>query len=372
MKIGITILIKSPTESFFSNGIKQNAIIMRDTLLAIDGVKEVYYINLGSQKDLSQSPWKEYEPYIINFEDALDKVNVISCVCASLSDEMAQKAHKKGIKLVHHIMGNEYYSFVETILFNREDKSIVEKQNYFDAVWISPHLIETNKDLFEIIYNCPAYEAAYLWSPQFLYQHVEALKNKDGITGLYAHKEAQNKKICVFEPNLSFVKNCMFSIIIGEKLELMYPDLLDSLNLFGSDGIKSHKALYKFVKHLNIQKNKKIFFESRFPIAWSLFNHTDIMLAHQQHCGLNYAYFDAAWLGFPVIHNSKFIKKLGWYYNQYDADMAVEQIKNCIEEFKVEKNRNKYFVDSRKFILKYLPTDKNNVNSYKNLLNKLF
>ena len=112
VNIGISVLINKQTESFFTNGIRQNAIIMRDLYKKIDFVGDVYYVNFGKQKDFSQSPWKQYEQYVIDFEEMFDKINVLVVSCVTINKEIAELAKKKGIKIVHHIMGNEYYSYV--------------------------------------------------------------------------------------------------------------------------------------------------------------------------------------------------------------------------------------------------------------------
>jgi len=373
INIGISVLIDKPTESFFTNGIRQNAIIMKDLYEKIDFVNNAYYINFGKQRDYSQSPWKQYEQNIIQFEEMFDKIDVLVVSCVTISKEIADAAKKNGIKLIHHIMGNEYYSFVESILFKNEKNTILAKEKWYDAVWISPHLYETNKDLFEVIYECDVNIGAYVWSPRFLLEHVDNLYTSGKIKEkTYMPSGKKQKRINVFEPNLSFMKNSMFPVLIGEKLELKHPEIFDSLNLFGSSNIKEKKQLIDFVKTLTIQKNKKIFFEDRYPIAWSLFQHTDIVLSHTHHCDLNYVYFDAAWLGFPLVHNSKFVKKLGWYYDDFDADAAVKQINKVASTFDKSQIREKYLKDSQKFISEYFPTHAKNVEAYKKLLEKLF
>lgn len=373
INIGITVQISKPTESFFTNGIRQNAIIMKDLYEKIDFVDKVYYINFGKQKDLSQSPWKKYEENIIQYDEMLEKIDVLVISCVTITKEMFDVAKSKGIKLVHHIMGNEYYSFVENVLFKNEDDTILVKQKGYDSVWISPHLHEINKDLFESIYECEAQVGAYVWSPQFLEEHVESLYLKGDLKSkINTLNNNKQKRISVFEPNLSFMKNSVFPILIGEKLENKHPEIFDSLNLFGSDLIKNKKQLISFVRSLNVQKNKKVFFEARYPIVWSLFNHTDIVLSHTHFCDLNYVYFDAAWLGFPLVHNSQYIKKIGWYYDEFNADSATKQIHKIATKFTDQKDLDRYINSSREIISTYFPTYQKNVDAYKKLLEKLY
>jgi hypothetical protein len=369
IRIGITVLIKEPTESLFTNGIKQNAISLRETFKSIDIVDEVYYINLGKQKDYSKSPWKKYQEHIIDFEDSLEKVDLIVCVCAGVPEQYAKMASEKGIKLVHHIMGNEYYAFSESITFKEEKDSIIQREKYYNQVWISPHLFETNKDLFEILYDCPALVGPYIWSPSFLEEHVESLKKKENLEGKYTPSGKKEKRISVFEPNISLVKNCLTPIITTEKAYKKIPASVDSINLFGASIVKNKKILVDFVKKLEIQKNNKIFFEDRYPIAWALFKHTDIVLSHQLDCALNYLYLDAAWLGYPLVHNSPYMKDLGLYYPDHDAEIAAKNIVYFIEQF--DDIYEKYYNDSREFAKRYLPTHPDNVSGYKALIKGL-
>lgn len=372
INIGITIMIKTPTESFFTNGIRQNSIILRDTFLKTGIVGEVYYVNMGSQKDLSQSPWKQYEPWIIDFDTALEKVNLILCVNVTLSGDHVKVATSKGIKFVNHIMGNEYYAFSESVLFKNTEGGIITRQPGYSQTWISPHLYETNKHLFEVLYDAPAYVGPYIWSPQFLMHDVEIEKKALGIDGLYKPTGKTEKRICVFEPNISMNKTCILPIVTAEKLYKKNKELIDKVNIFGTQHVRSKKELINFVLDLDINRGKKIFFENRYSIAWCLFNHTDIILSHQQDIGLNYLYFDAAWLGFPVVHNAEFLKGLGWYYDRHEADKAVSHLAKVAKTFDEKDNYKKYLAKSREYISQFLPEHPRNVEGYGKLIENLF
>lgn len=98
-----------------------------------------------------------------------------------------------------------------------------------------------------------------------------------------------------------------------------------------------------------------------------------MLFYHQQDIGLNYLYFDAAWLGFPVIHNAEFLKGLAWYYDRYNVDEAVKHLQYVIKNFdKDEKSREKYIKKSREYISQFLPEQEKNVRGYRQLIEKLF
>ena len=208
--IGISICISQPKESLFTNGIRQNAISLFNLLKRWDGCTNVYFINFGSQKDLSQSPWNKYQKNMLSYEESLTKINVFLSVTAFPHDHQIEEYRKRGVKLVAVVYGNEYQAFVENCLYyNNEtipekNKGLFGHKPNFDAVWVSPHLYESNKDYLSITHKtnqvkvCP-----YIWSPEFIQSHCETLGGEE----VCFYKPRPQKKICAFEPNISIIKN---------------------------------------------------------------------------------------------------------------------------------------------------------------------
>lgn len=370
IRVGVTIRIDKPTESLFTNGIKQNAITLFRMFQLCKNVSEVYMINMGTQKDLSQSPWFKYNDNIISYEECLDKIDVVVMATVSLSDVMMEIMRNRNIKIVAQVMGTEYHMFSEYTLFEgNELLTDFKRKPKHDAVWISPHIFDSNKDLLEINCDCKAYVAPFIWSHDFIDQEIENYKVSHGINGIYTPTENVGKRISTFEPNINLVKTCITPIISSEKLYRKYPDSFQTVNIFSSDKIANKKVFIDFVQGLEIYKGGKMTFEGRYAIAFALFFHTDIVIAHQKDLELNYLYFDAAWYGFPLVHNSSRLKDLGYYYPEYNAEIASELLMDVIHNF--DKNREEYLLNSRKIISKYLWNDKDNVKGYENLLKQV-
>ena len=370
ISIGITVKIDSPTENFFSNGIKQNALVLLETFKEIDFVKDVYFINFGSQKDFSKSPWKQFTKHIINFEEALKKVNVIVTATALLPADFVEKAGKKGIKMVNLVLGNEYYGLCESVLFAEEGRTMSKIRGY-SASWMTPQHFETNRDLMEVMFDTNVELSPYIWSPEFIQGHINEFQGKGKSTDYKNH--GQQKRLSIFEPNINMVKTGIFPMVIAEKLHKKRPEILKHVNVFGTEKIKKKKAFIEFASSLDVYKNKKMSFEDRFPIVWSLIEHTDVVLSHQQDNALNYIYFDIAWMGWPLVHNAHMVKGLGWYYSGFFADDAVDRLVEVMENFdKNESFSEEYKRRSREYISNFLPTHPRNVQGYKALLEKLF
>ena len=372
INIGITLQVEDyKTSSFFSNGIKQNIITLREVFENCKNVNKSYIINTSSKfSAIAGTHWEKYAEYIITKEEAKKKCDLIVEAHGSLLIDEYKKYKKLGKKIVKQVLGAELAMFNERVLFNIPAGGIYKKNNDVDATWISPHFYERDKHFFECLYECNVLEAPYIWDSRFINMHIESLKkNKQNFTGTYAPNGNLKKRISTMEANLSVVKTCITPIIIAELLERKYPEVLEFFSIFGGEKIKNKPDMIDFVLNFEVNKNKKCFFESRYPVVWTLFNHTDIVLSHQNQNELNYLYLDAAWLGFPVVHNSPMMRELGWYYPDNNADVAIEHIKYIAENFDtIDYVDEKYLKKSRQFAERYFPSNIQNIKEYERLI----
>lgn len=367
IRVGFSVLISDPKDNLWANGIKQNTISLQETFSLAQNVEKSYLVNLGSLHDYAGTSWEPFSDKIITPQQALDKIDVLITAMATPPESLVDSFSKKNIPFIKHSMGNEYAIFSEQILFMDQAANNYNKRKNYKAVWISPHFFKQNKDFFEVITDAPASIGPYIWSPKFLDQQAERNKKING-KSLYEPSGNTEKRVSTFEPNLNLLKTCMTPMLITEKFYKKAPDLLKKASIFGTERIKTKSFFIKFAKDFESYKNKKMFFESRYPMAWALLEHTDIVIAHQRDLELNYAYFDAAWLGFPVLHNSDMLKDLGYYYPDWDAEAASDILIDIAKNF--DSNYEEYRDISRKIISRYLWDHPDNVNGYAELLEK--
>ena len=363
-KIGLSLTVTGSFPSLFSNGIYQNALTLFETFKLCNNVSDVYIVSLGEIPSYIPEQLEKYKEYIISVEDCLKKIDTFIVLTNGIGNDMINLLKSYNIKVVFQIMGTEYHVFNEYICFNT-DLVNEYKNTPVDAVWISPHIYNPNKDFLEIVYQTNAHIAPYVWSPYFLEESLKMIGRN-----VYSPNNKNSKRISTFEPNLNYVKTCLTPIIIAEKMHLKYPTLIEKFSIFCSDKLYDRPKFIEFVSDKSIYLNKKLFFERRYPIVFSLFEHSDIVLAHQRDLEYNYLYFDAAWLGFPLVHNSESIKDLGFYYPDFNAEKATEIIKDLCENF--DNNYEEYLTKSREYISKFLYNNQENVNGYQDLINKLF
>jgi hypothetical protein len=374
--IGITIKVTDPKEdSLFTNGIRQNVILLQEVYEKCSNIGGSYIINTSNvDPELYKgTSWEKYSHLIINLEKAKDVCDIFVMCHGNMSLRQYEDCKKIGKKIVLQVLGAELSVFNECILFRPDRYGIYGKNPFISAVWVSPHFYERDKAFFEVRYGCSVDEAPYVWDSRFIDNDVRVLKNKNPSQRTEYSPVSNKKRISILEPNINLVKTSTIPIVISELFYRKNPDMIDKISAFGAKKLEKSLDMLDFVKNLNSYNDKKIFFENRYPVVWTLGSHSDILLSHQDKCELNYLYLDAAWLGYPVVHNSPMMKDLGWYYPENNAAIAMEHIEYIIRNFdNLEYPNNKYLNASRKFAYRYSVNNRDNIKKYELLINKLF
>lgn len=370
IRIGITINISNPKESIFSNGIRQNIIILRELFEKCNNVEKAYIVNVTDVKidPNSDSPLAAYANHIIQLKEIEGKCDLLVVCHGSLLPEEYSKFASSGIRIVKLALGAQQSIFTETVLFkpNEQAFGIYTRNKHVKNIWISPHFYDNEKYFHETLFDCEVLKAPYVWDPRFIEAHAKIQSTTENINCLYKPSGEKTKRIGTFEPNINYVKNSIVPIIISEKFYRKHPELLKFSYIYNTKELRTKKDFVQFCKDLDSHKNGKLFFQDSFAILHALPRFVDILLSHQDGCALNYLYLDAAWFGYPVVHNSHFMKDLGWYYPEYNVDMAVEHIKNISESF--DSNYQEYLFKSRKYAEKYFITNKKNIKGFETLI----
>jgi len=84
---------------------------------------------------------------------------------------------------------------------------------------------------------------------------------------------------------------------------------------------------------------------------------------------LNYIYLDAAWMGYPVIHNAEYVKDLGYYYSGNEVKAGARKLKDVIENFD---NDEKYNKRQEKVFKRFDNVSTEIVSQYDTLIKNLF
>jgi hypothetical protein len=72
--------------------------------------------------------------------------------------------------------------------------------------------------------------------------------------------------------------------------------------------------------------------EPRFVGLEFLADHCDAVVTHHWENGLNYLYYEVLYGNYPLIHNSGFLKDLGYYYPDFEAELGGEALLTALRE----------------------------------------
>jgi len=162
----------------------------------------------------------------------------------------------------------------------------------------------------------------------------------------------------------------MYNIIIAEQVHRERPDLIKHFYITNSDNIKTNPLFIDLMQQFDIVKNGIATFENRFRMPYFLDTYTDIVLAHQWENPLNYAYLEALYLEYPLVHNASMIKDAGYYYEGFDVKTGKQQLIRALTEH--DRNADVYNRRSKRVIERYLPTNSNSIETYDKMIDNLF
>lgn len=274
------------------------------------------------------------------------------------------KAEHPKTKFVTLSYGNAYFLLSEKLVNSKEGGASAAYDHPRDAVWASPHFKETFEWL-QISKQAPFIrEAPYVWTPKFLLQSMESI----GVTK-EDFKPSSKMNIGVIEPNINLIKNCMIPIAIIEHLYNKNTETMGDCMIFNAADIRKHAMADSLFLHLNSVKGKKTTFEGRYKFAKIFSSYADIMLSHQHMCGLNYTYLESFYLGIPLVHNSKYFKDAGYYYEEFSISGGSRALEAAILDKGNFSNHHK--LAANEYLWKYSLENQENIDKYIELIDEV-
>jgi hypothetical protein len=377
LKIGITIGLKDNKESIWTNGIKQNVLMLTRLL---KNSKNNYEIKLLNTFDVD---WTEKPSYlndvdICTFKDNFMDMDMLIVMGSQISNADIKKFKTDpNKKVIAYKCGNNYVITMENILFREqeENKSYQFEEDY-DEIWYIPQQDEVNSGFYKTLYRTNAFIVPFIWHNQYLLEALTDIEKgfkRGKFKKDYRYEIGKEKKrIGVMEPNLNIVK---FSLIPTMLVEECYrgdigKEHIDKLMLTNSEKIAKNKEFMAMIKTFDLFKDNKITAESRYQTAFILSQHIDVLVCHQILNPLNYLYLDAAYMGYPVLHNAPMCKDLGYYYENSDTVDGAKQLEYILTEH--DKNIDAYNERNDKVLMRYYADNMKLVKTYDKLISNLF
>jgi hypothetical protein len=245
-------------------------------------------------------------------------------------------------KIILQSTYNEYCGDVQTMMYGEGAQGDYDiNRGYIHEVWTNAQF-ESTKDYLKAIFNTEkAFIVPYLYERDFIKKKLggEVEINVSGGLG-----------VAICEMNRTYSKNSLFPFAtcarankLNAKSRMIAP-LIKHANLFCVKGTKlgkSHpfKTYHEYLKETHSLKSK---IDKRKPLN-EIFEKENncLMSCATDDWGLNRLYFDAIHLGVPLVHNSRFIKDIGYYYNDLNMEEAIKGLKKARNEFNQAEYREK-------------------------------
>lgn len=377
LKIGITSGLKSNTESIWTNGIKQNILILAKLLKNSTKNYEVCLLNT-IKVDFSTKPSYLKDIDIYHFDDKYLEMDLIIVLGAQVEDSKIEKfkALDKNKKVICYKCGSNYILATENILFKPSDGKSYEFEKAFDEVWYIPQQHETNNGYYKTLYRTNAVIVPFVWHNSFLVEAVldieKGFKGGKFKRGFQYDKTKEKKTIGIMEPNLNIVKFCLLPAMIAEESYRgkIGNEKIGKLMITNSKDVSKHSEFLGIIKTFDLYRDGKITAESRYQTAYIVTQYLDIVICHQLLNPLNYLYLDVAYMGYPVLHNAPMCKDVGYYYEGSSTVDGASKLDWILENH--DKTADEYEARNKKALWRYFATNPELIKIYDRLIYNLY
>ena len=384
MKIGITLGIKEEAEPLWVNGIKLNILMLATLLKNSDKNYDVSLLVTTGVNVTDKLPWdlKEFPTYDYKDERAME-CDIIFILGGQINATWLNEFKSQGPnkKVISYKCGNNYVITMENILFIQEGwvegegTKLVEDS--FDEVWYVPQQQETCHHYWKTIHRAPTKTVPFVYDTRWIDTLKPTINSLDtGSTpwsrGAQYTPINDKWRLTIMEPNLNIVKWSIIPTLIAEesyrgeygKENIKYLSITNGFNIF-------RKGEYiGLMNSLDIHRDKKVFWEARYNTPYFLSQHSDILICHQLLNPLNYLYLDAAYLGYPVLHNAEMCKDLGYYYEGQNVEEGAKELDRIMKEH--DSNIDKYKKQTEDVIERYSVHNPELIKTYDRLIENVF
>lgn len=367
LRVGVTLHLRQGQQSIWENGIFQNCAFLVQLLNKSPAVKRAVLVNGGDAPMPADTMMlNDTGLAVIGLAEAMQSLDVIIEMSALLPDEWMAEFRQRGGRCAWMKVGNDYVIDIERAMFNKPNGSLVSSKVY-DAVWTLPEYERSCKDYFALTARAPVRIVPHLWTPYFFDKGIATLPK--GVAFGYQPGKAR-WRVCSFEPNVCMVKTSLIPMLCCEEAYRERPGFLENVRILNTLHMKDHVQFLHFARSLDIVNHGLTSFEGRFAIYEYLAHHGDCIVSHHWENGQNYLYYEALYGGYPLIHNSEFIKDQGYYYPDFDCQQGGKALLRAFQEH--DRNLDAYRTAAGKLLGELDIDNAANIDAYSTELLRLF
>jgi hypothetical protein len=367
VRVGVTLHIRDKGQSLWENGIFQNCSFLVQLLRACSNVAEAVLVVDTLEPVILPPDMMLQTPglKVLNLTEALEMTDVMIEMSAQLPEDWVAAFRAKGGKYLWMRVGNDYVIDIERAMHSLPHAGLCSTKKY-DAVWTIPEYERSCHDYFSITARAPVRILPHLWSPEFFDRGISGLPPGSS----YGYQPGRSRwRLCCFEPNVCTVKSGIIPLLACEEAYRATPGQIETVRICNAISMKERKPFVEMAQSLDIVKHGVVSFEARYPLYDFMTHHGDCVVSHHWENGQNYVYYEALYGGYPLIHNSEFIKDHGYYYPDFDTKAAGAAIGKALIEH--DANFESYCRNAADLIRTLSPTYPDNVKAYEAALQEV-
>ena len=371
MKLNVAITMnvqRDATQSIWYNGANQHCVFLYMLLKQSPLIGEVWLAHDDGITDYPQALMMDaFGDALRPLSAVVHQTDLLIEMNAFIDQTHTDAVRRRGGKCVSYRFGNDYVIAVETINFEKNQWRPNPNRVQFDEIWTNPQHMHTCAAYFRAVYRAPVIELPHIWSPYFIERSLDADPELKARFGYRNHGTA--KRIAFFEPNLNVVKNrscrCSPRTRATSSIRSRRARVHDQhVRQEGKRRLQASRARAEMVR------DGKATADVRAPfVAWAA-HHTDIVVSHHWENGLNYLLYDALYGNYPLVHNSPFLRDVGYYYPDFEIFDAARAIATAAQTH--DARLDDYAAAARRCLHQVDTLAEHNVHAYSAQIRQLF
>lgn len=328
-RIGISIFVDGEGRlSLFENGLRQNVLFLYHLFKASPACERVFLLNHGDGEPVD--PMGEAgipAAEIVRTGTVIDQLDYVISIGAALDGGTVAELKRRGVPIIAYKCGNGGVIAMEAMckVPPRGDAERYFDAGYFDAIWMTPQHIHTYRGWCETVYRAPVHEVPQVWSPYFIERRPEAIRDRFG------YRAGQRSwRVGVLDPNITVMKTSHLPMLVCEAAYRTRPDAFDAIYVTNGLAHAGNAHFASFAGSLSAVQAGRMTLEERYVGVDFIANHCDALVTHHWENGLNYLYYEALHGGYPLVHNSIFLRDYGYYYPDFDALAGGEALLHAL------------------------------------------
>ncbi|WP_175924609.1 DUF2827 family protein [Burkholderia latens] len=330
MRIGISCFIRSE-RNIWASGLDQNIVFLANLFDCLPFVTSVVLIGVGEIKEFSsqEDPVFGNLP-LVTMHDATELVDVIIEMGGALDIRWLDLMRARGKKVVYHCCGQPYMSLAESTIFRRSSPD--SRPDRCDEIWYLP------KDaafapMLSAMHRCDVFEVPFIWAPKFVDAANDRLRQAGGSFGYRRRPSSEHGlHVAVFEPNVSVVKNSAIPMLICDEAYRTDAQSVTFMSVMNMRHIRERSTAQQFLSKLDLCREHKAAFYQRHEFVNVMARSPNAVVSHQWQNEQNYLYLDVLYGGYPLIHNSPWLKDAGYFYPDFDVQQGVGQLRRAASQ----------------------------------------